>query len=252
MRLLRFTQDALDGDRYRVEVALEGDGTRRVAKADFEFRLTGQDEADLRWYLEDYLQRPHEPAPVIAARIERRMEEVGTGLFQSIFEYGDAGRELWYAASEGLPATRVEVVTTVEGATAIPWELLREPGSEAPMALFAQSFVRAQPDARRTPRLVAEEADKVRILLVICRPWRQKDVPFRSVATRILKGLDESSRQAFELDVLRPPTFDELARRLRRASAAGKPYHVLHFDGHGGHLDLESFLRRLRVGGKPE
>ncbi len=77
MNLLRFTQDALDGDRYRVEIALEGDGPRRIAKAELKLRLTRRDEADLRWYLEDYLQWPHEPAPEIAARVERLMEELG-------------------------------------------------------------------------------------------------------------------------------------------------------------------------------
>ncbi len=68
MNLLRFTQDALDGERYRIEIALEGDAPRRGAKAEVAFRLTEQDEADLRWYLEDYLQWPHDPAPAIAAR----------------------------------------------------------------------------------------------------------------------------------------------------------------------------------------
>ncbi len=74
MSLLRLTQDALADDRYRVEIAFEGAGPRRVAKAEVTFRLTGQDEEDLRWYLEDYLQWPHEPAPTIAARVVARME----------------------------------------------------------------------------------------------------------------------------------------------------------------------------------
>ena len=110
MRLLRLTQDALDDGRYRVEVALEGSGSegrgpRRTAKADVTFRLTPQDEEDLRWYLEDYLQWPQEPAPTIAARVVDRMEELGTGLFRSIFEHDDKTRKLWYAASETLPDT---------------------------------------------------------------------------------------------------------------------------------------------------
>jgi len=40
------------------------------------------------------------------------------------------------------------------------------------------------------------------------------------------------------LDLLRPPTFDQLGRVLRKAKDEGKPYHVLHFDGHGTYADL--------------
>lgn len=67
------------------------------------FELTAQDEADLRWYLEDYLQWPHDPAPKIAARVEDRMQELGTELFRSIFQADDDTRELWSAVRRVLP-----------------------------------------------------------------------------------------------------------------------------------------------------
>ncbi|HEX9641510.1 MAG TPA: hypothetical protein VGB13_09375 [Candidatus Krumholzibacteria bacterium] len=120
------------------------------------------------------------------------------------------------------------------------------------MALLAHSFVRAQPEARRTARTATEKSGSVRILLAICRPDQGHDVPFRSVASRIIKGLDETSRQAFDLDVLRPPTFDSLARKLRDAANAGRPYHVLHFDGHGAHLEIEKLFERWERSGDQE
>ena len=40
------------------------------------------------------------------------------------------------------------------------------------------------------------------------------------------------------LDVLRPATFARLAEVLHQAADAGRPYHVVHFDGHGTYLDL--------------
>jgi hypothetical protein len=43
----------------------------------------------LRWYLEDYLQYPQEPAPAIARRIEGRLAEVGTELFRALFQASD-------------------------------------------------------------------------------------------------------------------------------------------------------------------
>jgi tetratricopeptide (TPR) repeat protein len=87
----------------------------------------------------------------------------------------------------------------------------------------------------------------IRILLVICRPRGGEDVPFRSVASRLIKGLDEAEREVYELEVLRPPTFEQLGRVLRQAKAEGRPYHVLHFDGHGAFLEVEPArgLRKL-------
>jgi hypothetical protein len=53
------------------------------------------------------------------------------------------------------------------------------------------------------------------------------------VARRLISGLSVASREPFDLEVLRPPTFEQLAKRLREANAKGEPFHVVHFDGHG-------------------
>ena len=39
------------------------------------------------------------------------------------------------------------------------------------------------------------------------------------------------------MDVLRPPSFSQLATVLQAARDRGKPYQVVHFDGHGAWLD---------------
>ncbi len=80
---------------------------------------------------------------------------------------------------------------------------------------------------------------------MICRPQGGDDVPFRSVASRLVKGLSAEARAVFQLDVLRPPTIEQLGRALREAKAAGKPYHVVHFDGHGVYGDAEAVRRSL-------
>ena len=83
MLQLRLTQHAVGEDRHRVEISLEGDGARRTAESTFRLPpLRRRIEEDLRWYLEDFLQYPQEPAPTIARRIEGRMAEVGTELFR--------------------------------------------------------------------------------------------------------------------------------------------------------------------------
>ncbi len=232
MLTLRLTQHAeSQSDRYRIEIALEGDGPRQTATASFAFRLTAQDQENLRWYLEDYLQYPHDPAPQIAARVEGRLAEIGVDLFRKIFQANDDARDLWATLRQHLADTCVEVQTGVAEAAAIPWELLRDPKTDVPLALRAKAFVRAYSQAAQRPQVLAMGSGAIRILLVICRPDTRNDVPFRSVASRLIKGLADA--EEFQLDVLRPPTFEQLSRVLRQAKASGQPYHVVHFDGHG-------------------
>jgi tetratricopeptide (TPR) repeat protein len=241
-----------------VEAALEGPGLpRQTASSVVAFQVSPQDQEGMRWYLEDYLLYPQNPAPTIAARIEQRMTEVGEELFRAIFHGSDDARDLWARLRERLPETRVEIVTGVREATALPWELLRDPKTQVSLALRARAFIRTQAQAVQIPRLPDPASGPVRILLVICRPGGAQDVPFRSVASRLLKGLDEAAREAFHLEVLRPPTFERLSAVLQRAWSKGQPYHVVHFDGHGAFVDLaewfgqgqteteEELLRRL-------
>src|SRR5688572_20254818 len=128
MTTLRLTQSTVSPDRFQVEVALESVGLpRQVATAEFDFLLTTQDREDLRWYLEDYLLHNADPAPKIAARIEGRITELGTGLFKAIFQANDDVRDLWATLRDQLHDARVEISTTVREAAALPWELLRDP-----------------------------------------------------------------------------------------------------------------------------
>ncbi len=225
---------------YVVDLALEGAGAPRSAtSARLDLGLTAQDQEDMRWYLEDYLQYPGAPAPQIAARVEARVAELGKELFTQIFRAGDAAR-LWDAAADGLAGTRVEVDAGVEGGVAVPWELLRDPATGGVLALRAGAFVRTHFQAAASPD-VPEAAGTLRVLLVICRPGGRADVPFRSVASQLVR-LSSTAREAFQLDVLRPPTFDQLVQVLKAARAAGEPYHVVHFDGHGVYLDPADVL----------
>ena len=240
MSLLRLTQTNTGADSYRVEVAVErNSAARQTATSEFKFALTAQEREDMRWYFEDYLQYPVDPAPKIASRIENRLDEIGIELFRSIFQSGEDTRDLWATVRSDIDQYRVEVVTGVQEAASIPWELIRDPKTDTSLALRAEAFVRSHPSPAQQPKVVETGAGPIRILLVICRPGGGDDVPFRSVASRLVKGLMLDSRESCELKVLRPPTFEQLSRELQRAKLDGKPYHIVHFDGHGMFADTE-------------
>ncbi|MGB0387457.1 MAG: CHAT domain-containing protein, partial [Ardenticatenaceae bacterium] len=257
MAILRLTQHTIGEGKYLITARLEREGYAPFGgSAQVAFGLTGQDREELRWYLEDYLEHPFDPAPEIAARVEGRMEEIGAGLFGAIFGADERMGKVWGEAQGLLSETRVEIHTEVAEATAIPWELLYAPQLDDYVALQAAAFVRSYEEGKQPPRLPppplsppntphasvrwggGSTAQPIRILLVICRPKGDKDVPFRSVASRLVKGLRAEASQQVQLDVLRPPTFEQLGKVLRAAQRAGKPYHILHFDGHGTYLEL--------------
>ena len=227
--------DRVAGSEHAVELQLAGPGPLQSASVRFGFELSARDREDLRWYLEDYLQYPVDPAPEIARAVEARLAALGTELFQQVFRKSPDALELWFALKGSLSDARVEVATGVDGAAGIPWELLRDPATDGPLALRSGAFVRALAEAA-APVAVPPARETLRVLLVICRPSGRADVPFRSVASHLVR-LSSGARKAFQLDVLRPPTFAQLARVLQDARVAGAPYHVVHFDGHGAWLD---------------
>jgi hypothetical protein len=224
---LRLIQFAAGPDTHRIQVNLDDDEGSVSAVSQFQFALSEQDREDLRWYLEDYLEYPIEPA-----RVEQRQAEVGISLFKCIFSGG--ARDLWATLRDRLQQARVEVVSEVETVAVLPWELLRDPRTDVPLALRADAFVRTQHQTAQRPRLPrVGRGERIRVLLVICRPRGRQDVPFRSVASHLVR-LSAQARNVFQLDVLRPPTFRRLDAVLRAAAQQGAPYHVVHFDGVGG------------------
>ena len=236
MFILRLTQSLGTHGGYRVEVSLgTPGGVPQVATSEFEFRLRSDDRERQRWYLEDYLEYPLDPAPQIASGVERRMADLGCELFSAVFGSREAAG-LWAGIRDRLPDTRVEIETDVAGVMDLPWELLRDQRDAEPVALRVASFARVNHSAAGPVPPRESFGGPLRVLLVICRPSGGADVPFRSVAGQLAR-LRGPVRSRLTLDVLRPPTFARLAAVLEQAALAGEPYHVVHFDGHGAYLD---------------
>jgi tetratricopeptide (TPR) repeat protein len=236
------------GAGFVVDVGLEGAGAPRSASVPLGWEVSAQDREDVRWYLEDFLQYPVDPAPRVARRVEGRLQALGSELFARVFRSSPDAMMVWGAVAGELAQTRVEVVAGAGAPAVVPWEWLRDPATDGALAVRAGAFVRTHPEAAVPVRLPAERAAGLRVLLVICRPGGRQDVPFRSVASHLVR-LSRTAREAFQLDVLRPPTFAALARVLEQAKAAGEPYQVVHFDGHGAWLDAQAATAAAPAGG---
>ncbi|MFT5470278.1 MAG: tetratricopeptide (TPR) repeat protein [Verrucomicrobiales bacterium] len=229
--------------------------------AEIDFTLTESEREELRWYLEDYLTQADTIEKIVPEQVESLMESKGVELYTKVLAAVPSTQAIWFAIREKLADLRVEITTPVTEAASIPWELMRDPQSDSAIALRVESFVRVQSNSNisfvTVPKLRKDR--RVRLLYVVCRPSGVADVQLRAVANRVLKGLGEN-RTRFDITALRPPTWEQLQTELKDAKAEGRPYHIVHFDGHGVYADLSNTkladwlaaLSSLTLGGTPK
>src|ERR1700683_4004162 len=178
--VLRFNDVPTGGGGRRVEVSWQDGPVRQVAVSPFAYQLSAADAEKVRWYLEEYPEFPADPAPQMAVEAESVLAETGTGLFAKVFAGVDA-TGIWTLARSRLGQGRVEVDTDPGEVPGLPWELLRDPGSDSALALDAGVFVRTHLQAASRVRLPEAGGDRLRVLLVICRPGRGGGGAVRSV-----------------------------------------------------------------------
>jgi hypothetical protein len=114
----------------------------------------------------------------------------------------------------------------------LPWELIHDGQG------YLFQGARGVRVRRRLPNYLVKNPLKtdppIRVLLVSPRP-RTSGPPTSTTASA--PGLwSRPSRplgELAELTLLNPPTFGALQDELQRAHDANRPYHVVHFDGHG-------------------
>lgn len=239
MTTLHIRQNAAGKGKHDIRLTLERPGQPDLeAKAKIEFALTSQEQEELRWYMEDYLMRPESVEEVQVEQVEQWMKRRGIELYERILEGNRDVQRVFDRVLDQLADLRMEISPGIAEAASIPWELMRDPQSDSAIALRVQSFVRVQSDPNLSfvpvPRA---EGERVRLLYVVYRPRGIEDVELRAVANRLLQDLGEDLAR-FDITALRPPTFERLQKELADAKAAGRPFHIVHFDGHGIYEDL--------------
>ena len=229
------------------------DGSDRI-RGDNRFTITAPlgpiETDDIRWYLERYSAWANEHFTERAKEIEAKLPEWGRLIYSELkHEAGGKAFQRWESAPKGgarrltvfvdqtliAGATEDEEATAKEAATlllGLPWELIRDEKG------YLFEGTRGVSVRRRLPNKDYREPTAtnppIRVLLVSPRP---EDEQARYIDHRIsakpvveaLAGLGELA----EFKILTPPTAGALEEELRTAADAEKPYHVVHFDGHG-------------------
>ena len=207
---------------------------------------------DIRWYLERYIAWPTGVFQERADEIVKKLPAWGLDLYNVLND--EAARDAledWKRAP-AKAARRFTVVVDadlVKGASGeeqeeakeaatqllgLPWELIHDGKSYLFRGQRGVSVRRRLPNRDRSMDAIVTKPP-IRVLLVSPRP---EDEQARYIDHRIsakpvveaLAGLGELA----EFKILSPPTAEALEEELRMAAEAKKPYHVVHFDGHGG------------------
>ena len=200
----------------------------------FLFPVGGRSDSNLmhemRWYLEDFLDYPFPPETDRADRVQEALRKWGEKAFDGLMGSRASARMLDDATREDYSDLHLRISSDDAQVLAWPWEALFD--QEIGAFLAHACRIERKLDGIRDPRPLPQGLPKnqVNILLVVARPYR-RDVRFRSIA-RPLVELIEKDRLPAQVDLLRPPTFDQLREHLRRRPGY---YHILHFDGHGSY-----------------
>ncbi|MGB3917115.1 MAG: CHAT domain-containing protein, partial [Thiothrix litoralis] len=226
---------------------------REVKSRPFRFTAPiGQiEQDDLRWYLEKYYEWPVGLFRERAQRTEAQLPQWGAKLSAAVLEKPEcqAVKAAWHntrTESERLFSVRVETALLEDASDAekanantaasrlqsLPWELLHDGKGYVSEGKHPVRIRRRLPNYAQQPPSITQLP--IRILLLSPRP-EQDGVGYidhRASALPLVEGV-ATLGELVQVSVLTPPTLGALEQALRRASEAGKPYHVVHFDGHG-------------------
>jgi len=184
----------------------------------------------LRWYLEDYLHYPYGLEPEKANQIEGKFRQWGEELFELVFRGSEKAREFFQEATRaGLDKCQLVITSDRKEVLNLPWELLYSPSDRQFLAPSLAGMSRSLSDYAVRAEMGELPQDKLNILLVIARPYGERDIGLRTIARPLLQAL-APIRHKVHLKVLRPPSFDQFQQELNRNKGF---YHIVHFDGHG-------------------
>ena len=216
---------------------------------------------ELRWYLEKYAIWPSHYFRDRALKVEENLVKWGQLLHDAAIplvhtdnvmkawattdEHADLRFSVYVDTAIEAGAAEAEVKSAREAATlmlALPWELLHD-GED-----YLFQGARPVRVRRRLPSTklldVPVVATPIRILLVTARPEDDSClyIDHRASALPLIEAM-ESLPGLVKIHILSPPTLPALRDELGRARKEKKPYHVVHFDGHG------IFNREVGLGG---
>ncbi|MGH8002984.1 MAG: CHAT domain-containing protein, partial [Brasilonema sp.] len=207
--------------------------------------FTFKEEKELEWYFEEWLEFPFSDT-TIAERTAASIKKYGENLFNQVFTDRDAYSQ-YQRLRKGHNPLQIEIIGKTPEFQALHWESLWEPGYPRPLAvdcvMVRKSIKRAGKQAN------IPESPVINLLVVTARPNEEQDVGYRTISRSALCAAAklslieaiENSQLAVNVDLLRPGTYEALARHLEEKGTGF--YHIIHFDTHGALMRYENIQK---------
>lgn len=227
------SQDQPTAQTVRVDYVAPGGSLTGCETRPFSCELNDQDYADLRWYLEEFMDCPDGGSKIRAARVERLIDDWGRRFYDAVFDHGDHRDRLNELLQIKQPEPRLLTIASSEGdVLRLPWELIAD--GRGPLSRQGVTVRRQLETGKKN--LDYPVSTPLRILLVVSRP---DDAGFID-PRHSTRAMFESLRPLVEedkvvVDFCRPPTLARLEEMLSQAADAKAPYTIVHFDGHGNY-----------------
>ena len=211
----------------QLQLALRTDD-ELVAAPPVTFRnpLEAFDRSEISWYFQEYAEYPFGPARSRADAVENGFRNLGRLLFETVFGSQQTRELLDSASQDGLAACQLAVVSDRVEFSSLPWELLNSPQTGY-LSSALHSVVRQCIDS--PPEILEHSLGGQHLNILLLNPLPGEDGTIYSggLAPSLLPVM-ESLEVQVQLDFLRPPTLDGLARTLEPSPSH---YHALHLDG---------------------
>ena len=236
-----------EGDSIQLSWQRGQTNPRSAPAVTFTHPFDQQALTDLRWYLEEYLRFPYGLADDNAAKIEQKLQDWGQQLFELVFRSSEKARQFFQAATyEGLAQCELVITSDHPEVLTLPWELLYSPDDRQFLAPSLAGMSRSLNEYAVRAEMGDLAQDKLNILLVIARPYGEKDIGLKTIARPLFESIAQIKKKV-NIKVLRPPSFEQFEREL---NANRGFYHIVHFDGHGD-FDADSVGFQHQLGGSP-
>jgi tetratricopeptide (TPR) repeat protein len=225
-------QPALDtGITVRVDFSSADGGIRGGGQPrPFTFQLRPDDYADLRWYLEEFMDLPIGGSVLRANRIEQSLIQWGRDLYKAVFDYGDHRdliRDLMRDLMRAEPPGLLTIATSDSDILRLPWELMAD---ERGALTRRDVTIRRQLETGHQ-HLAYDVGAPLRLLVVVSRPDNAGFIDPRHSTRAMLDALT-SLGDNVTVEFCRPPTLARLEEVLDESNGA---FDIVHFDGHGNY-----------------
>ena len=231
---------------------------------------------ELSWYLERYCTWPSKLSKQHAELIENDLIKWGKELYQQIFNENicQTAIQAWQADEKNYSrcfsiqidshlingnkdkAAQKAANQVATKLMSLPWELLHN--NQQFLINNGRYPIHIR---RRLPNYAKHEGYlldlPIRVLVISPRPEDAGYIDHRVSSKPLIEAV-EMLGSLVEVNLLQPPTYTALANALRKAAENEKPYHVVHFDGHGvydsqhglGALCFEDHQDRHKISGR--